>query len=446
MPKTRPVVFICNNCGNEFLRWSGKCSSCGSWNTLTEVRRSLKEKNSSSRPFSFEKAEAQILSSISATSLVRLKTGLAEFDRAIGGGFVPGQVVLLAGEPGIGKSTLLLQVAQFLSSPDKKVLYLTGEESPLQIKQRAERIGVSGEGIEMLATTALEEITELIESGKKDRAYPYCLLIIDSIQTLTSGDIAVSAGSVPQVKECARRLTLLAKKLNLPVIFIGHVTKEGDIAGPKVLEHIVDTVLYLEGERNLPFRLLKASKNRFGDPAEVGVFEMKEKGFSPVANPGEAFIAERGIGPGTVLTVVIAGNRPLLLEVQALVAKTSLSYPRRVATGFDYNRLLFLVAVAEKNLKLPLQGFDVYVNVTGGVKIEETAADLAVVLAIVSSFRSQPVKSQMVLFGEVGLTGEVRRVSLEERRAKEAKKLGFTSIISPESVKTIKEAVSRSLA
>ena len=345
------------------------------------------------------------------------------------------------------------------SSLEFRILYVAGEESPSQIKQRAERLGISGEGIEVVSTTDVEEIVDLIENSKLkiDKAggsknvsqlsIPnYQLIIVDSIQTLSLSDVASSAGSVAQVKECAKRLTNLAKEKGIPLIMIGHVNKEGDIAGPKVLEHVVDTVLYLEGERTLPFRLLRAVKNRFGDPSEVGVWQMEDKGFKEVTSPGAAFIKERGSGAGTVLTVALEGNRPLLLEIQALTAKTAFGYPRRSITGYDYNRLLFIVAVLQKHLRLPLQEVDIYVNVTGGIKISEPAADLAVALAIVSSYKNNPTKEHTVVFGEMGLTGEIRAVSLAERRKKEAEKLGFNRIIAFGTASTIKEAVLKALA
>lgn len=469
------VLFVCNSCGAEQLRWSGKCPSCSEWNSLVEFKTSSKSQSSNRRSQkSIGKAEVISLSSpdlqMGAYNL-RLKTGYSEFDRTLGGGFVGGQVVLLAGDPGIGKSTLLLQIAEAIhngqctmhktkgeklsiANCSLSILYVAGEESPSQIKQRAERLGISGEGIEIVSTTDVDEIVEIISSKRgplkgdplrNANVSNYQLLIVDSIQTLSLADVASSAGSVAQVKECAKRLTNLAKEKGLPLIMIGHVNKEGDIAGPKVLEHVVDTVLYLEGERTLPFRLLRAVKNRFGDPSEVGVWQMEDKGFKEVVSPGASFIKERGTGAGTVLTVALEGNRPLLLEIQALTGKTAFGYPRRSITGYDLNRLLFIVAVLQKHLKLPLQEVDIYVNVTGGIKISEPAADLAVALAVVSSYKNNPTKEHTVVFGEMGLTGEIRTVSLIERRKKEAEKLGFSRIIAPGTVSTIKEAVSKAL-
>lgn len=509
------VLFVCNSCGAEQLRWSGKCPSCSEWNSLVEFKTSTKSQ-SAKRKVQSGTGKTEIISLSSpdlqlSTYSLRLKTGYPEFDRTLGGGFVPGQVVLLAGDPGIGKSTLLLQIADAVckeqnpksqalnpkqtlnsngrnskrfgnsdlensnlfsaSSLEFRVLYVAGEESPSQIRQRAERLGISGEGIEVVSTTDVEEIIQLVEGGlgqklddrhdfvQGDRSQNsagsvrgrlaearFSLVIIDSIQTLSLADVASSAGSVAQVKECAKKLTGLAKEKGIPLIMIGHVNKEGDIAGPKVLEHVVDTVLYLEGERTLPFRLLRAVKNRFGDPSEVGVWQMEDKGFKEVVSPGAAFIKERGEGAGTVLTVVLEGNRPILLEIQALTAKTAFGYPRRSITGYDLSRLLFIVAVLQKHLKLPLQEVDIYVNVTGGIKISEPAADLAVALAVVSSYKNNPAKEHTVVFGEMGLTGEIRTVSLIERRKKEAEKLGFSRIIAPGTVGTIKEAVVKALA
>lgn len=457
------VLFVCNSCGAEQLRWSGKCPSCSEWNSLVEFKTSTKSP-SAKRKVQSGGGKAEVIS-LSSSDLqmeaynLRLKTGYSEFDRTLGGGFVPGQVVLLAGDPGIGKSTLLLQIADALSKNIKPqtILYVAGEESPSQIKQRAERLGISGEGIEIVTATDVDEIIEIISSKRgplaeqgdplgKAKVSNYQLVIVDSIQTLSLADVASSAGSVAQVKECAKRLTNLAKEKGIPLIMIGHVNKEGDIAGPKVLEHVVDTVLYLEGERTLPFRLLRAVKNRFGDPSEVGVWQMEEKGFKEVTSPGATFIRERGSGAGTVLTVALEGNRPLLLEIQALTGKTAFGYPRRSITGYDLNRLLFIVAVLQKHLKLPLQEVDIYVNVTGGIKISEPAADLAVALAIVSSYKNNPTKEHTVVFGEMGLTGEIRTVSLIERRKKEAEKLGFSRIIAPGTASTIKEAVVKALA
>ncbi len=438
------------------------------------------------------------------TTNYRLQTGYSEFDRTIGGGFVPGQVVLLAGDPGIGKSTLLLQVAEAIVESRSKnqelrvsgalirnskplILYVAGEESPLQIKQRAERLGINGAGIEVASITDVDEIVGLVNSkfetlnskqiqnpnskqipnslgqtvddrrsfvaGQTSRssggrlAEPrFSLVIIDSVQTLTVSDVASSAGSVAQVKICAQRLTQAAKELNLPVVLIGHVNKEGDIAGPKVLEHVVDTVLYLEGERALPFRILRAVKNRFGDPTEVGVWQMGERGFKQVTDPALTFLSEKGSGPGTAITAVMEGSRPMLVEVQALCVKTSFGYPRRTSIGFDLNRLFFLIAVLEKTLKLSLREMDIYVNVTAGVRVSDSSADLAVAVAIVGSVKSLALSKKTVVFGEVGLTGEIRSVSLSERRIKEAEKFGFKNVVCPERVSTLKEAVAGALS
>lgn len=434
MGKEGKTVFVCNSCGAEFLKWSGKCTACGEWNSLAEIKISAKSQSSKGKSRKrLSPVEAVSLSSIGSSVGLgeRLKSGYHEFDRTLGGGFVPGQVVLLAGEPGIGKSTLLLQIAERIG----KVLYVAGEESPTQIKNRAERLGISGGGIEIISATEVEEINSQLTVNN------YELIIVDSIQTLTTDDVASSAGSVAQVKECARRLTGAAKEANLPVILVGHVNKEGEIAGPKVLEHVVDTVLYLEGERTLPFRLLRAVKNRFGDPSEVGVWQMSERGFKEVKDPGLSFTAPRGLGAGTVLTVALEGNRPLLLEVQALTTKTAFGYPRRTAVGYDVNRLYFLIAVLEKHLRLTLQAQDIYVNVTGGLSIEEPAADLAVALAIISSFKNSLLKKGTVAFGEVGLTGELREGGLTERRRREAERLGFKNVVSPTTCPTLRAAV-----
>ncbi len=482
MPKTN-TAYVCQTCAGQFPKWSGKCPGCGEWNALVETVVSTSKVSTRGRSTSGGKLRNGLsgqvlrLSEVQLSSTDRLKTGIDEFDRVLGtsstgsgqGGFVPGQVVLLAGEPGIGKSTLLLQVAEKVGSAgelgirnkglgneksdsstiirnskfDIPVLYIAGEESPEQIKIRAQRLGTLSTNIEVATETDVDVITQLLlndKTGKNGRHY--ALVIVDSVQTLTTLDLASVPGSVAQVRECAFRLTHAAKDSNTPLILVGHINKEGDIAGPKVLEHLVDTVLYLEGERTGSFRLLKAIKNRFGDPTEVGVFKMEEKGFTEVADPG-SLLLETGSGGrvGSVVCATLEGNRPLMLEVQALTGKSVFNYPRRAATGYDLNRLYFILAVLEKYAGLSLSSSDVYINVAGGVPAESPAADLAIALAVVSCLKNAPLPEKTLVFGEVGLSGEVRHVTQEGRREKEGKRLGYRKIIGPNQVRSIKEAI-----
>jgi len=368
----------------------------------------------------------QKLSSVKHIEKNRLKSGIVEFDRVMGGGIVPGSVTLLAGDPGIGKSTLLMHVLSPIGG-----LYVSGEESSEQIKLRAKRMGIDGENITVLAETVLEGITEALS---KNTDFP--LVVIDSIQTIASNELDGMAGSVGQIRYSAETLVTFAKSKGIPIIIIGHVTKEGEIAGPKVLEHMVDTVLYLEGERYQDARILRTLKNRFGAVEEVGIFEMKENGLKEIANPSEIFLQDRVKNvPGSVVTVIMEGTRPLLVEIQALVVPSQIPIPRRVANGFDYNRLQLLIAILQKRLGLPLGSSDVFVNVSGGLKLTERAADLAVAAAIISSAKNQPVDTKAIFFGEVGLLGEVRHVSQEERRGKEAKRLGFSTILTSTTTK-----------
>lgn len=361
----------------------------------------------------------------------RLKSGFNEFDRVMGGGIVPGSVTLLAGDPGIGKSTLLLHVLAKSGG-----LYVSGEESAEQIKLRAKRLGIEGKNIIVLPETDAASISSAIQSGER-----LPLVIVDSIQTLSSEDLAGMAGSVGQIRHCAEILIEVAKGTGVPVMIIGHVTKEGTIAGPKVLEHMVDTVLYLEGERFANARILRTFKNRFGAIEEVGIFEMNEQGLKEVPNPSALFLQDRVKNvPGSGITVVMEGTRPILVEIQALAVPSQLAMPRRVANGIDYNRLQLIVAILTKRLSIPLGTSDVFVNVSGGMKIEEPAADLAVALAILSSFKNKPIDPKTAVFGEVGLLGEVRSVGSAERRAKEARRLGFTTILSPKTVRNLSSA------
>lgn len=434
-PKT---VYVCQSCGLESPRWEGRCPSCGGWNSLVEtvakIRSSVVGKSSLSP------VKAQRLADLSALELKHFPSGISEFDRTVGGGLVSGEVILLAGEPGIGKSTLLLQLLKGFGGLGGDVVFVCGEESPLQVKSRALRLGVLPQNLVLYPETNVDLLKEYLEIT------PPALVIVDSIQTLVTEDLGGAAGSIGQVRECAFRLTQLAKKLGFPLILVGHVTKEGGVAGPKVLEHLVDAVLSLEGDSRQIFRILRVIKNRFGPIFEVGVFEMTPNGLFGVDNPSDRFLEERLEGsPGSVVTVLLEGLRPVLLEVQALVTATSFGFPRRTASGFSLNRLLLLLAVIEKSLGLKLQGYDVYVNIAAGLEANETAADLAVCLAIVSSLRGVPFLPQAVALGEVGLSGEIRRIPQESRRLEEAKRLGYLKAICPGEFKTLRQAVAQSL-
>ncbi len=419
--------FVCQQCGYVSPSYLGKCPNCGEWNTLVEQ---IEVKSQSSKIKSqSQKSKAPVrLIEVEAAATNRIPTGIAEMDRCLGGGVVPGAAILLAGEPGIGKSTLLLELA---SRWPGSVMYVAGEESAGQIKIRAQRLGIKAENVSLLEETDVDEIV-----GRLRDLSPLSLVIVDSIQTLTTGDLSGTAGSVGQVRESAGRLISLAKANRMPLFLVGHVTKEGAIAGPKILEHAVDTVLDMEGERTGNLRLLRAVKNRFGATDEVGVFEMKDTGLSPVTDLN-GLVDIHGTEPGSCLTVALEGTRPMVLEVQGLSASTPLPSPRRVANGIDYPRLQMIVAVLQKRLNIPLYKEDIYVNVSGGIKIEEPAADLAVALAILSSFRGKPLPPKTVAFGELDLLGNVRRVNSLEKRLKEAKKLGFTNIVSPENLRSL---------
>ncbi|MFH0749697.1 MAG: DNA repair protein RadA [Candidatus Gottesmanbacteria bacterium] len=409
--------YVCQQCSAEFPQWYGKCPSCGEWNTLVETVKESETASHASKRF-VSQSTPQKLSEVKHIEKNRLKCGLAEFDRVMGGGIVPGSVTLLAGDPGIGKSTLLLHVLSPIGG-----MYISGEESGEQIKLRAKRMGIDGENIMVFSETVLEGITEALI--KKN---PQGLVIVDSIQTISSNNLDGMAGSVGQIRYCAEELVTFAKSRGVPILIIGHVTKEGEIAGPKVLEHMVDTVLYLEGERYADARILRTLKNRFGPVEEVGIFEMKENGLKEIDNPSEIFLQDRVKNvPGSVITVIMEGTRPLLVEIQALVVPSQIPIPRRVANGFDYNKLQLLTAILQKRLGLPLGTSDVFINVNGGLKLTEPAADLAVALAIISSYKNISIDSKTIVFGEVGLLGEIRRVGQEERRMKEAKRLGFVT-------------------
>ncbi|OGC46459.1 DNA repair protein RadA [candidate division WWE3 bacterium RIFCSPHIGHO2_12_FULL_38_15] len=441
-------VYICQNCEYETSKWVGQCPNCGEWNTMVETAYSKsstsRNKNASglgrSSSAKFRSATQTKLTPLSQVSLdktKRLSSSLKEFDRVLGGGFVPGHVVLLAGDPGIGKSTLLTQISSRMKN--SKVLYVCGEESAAQIRIRSERMGYSGENLYMLPENNVDEICQILES-RDDIA----LAIIDSIQTLYSEDLTGMAGSVGQVRGSAQKLTDTAKKTGMPVILVGHVTKEGTVAGPKVLEHIVDTVLYLEGDSQHLFRVLKTTKNRFGPISEAGIFEMQEAGMREVENPSELFLSQKvEAAVGSCVTVVMEGFRPILFEIQALTLITKFGNPRRTASGFSVNRLQVLLAIIEKSLNLNLSSYDVYLNVAGGLKVNEYAADLAVCLAVISSVKNKPLPSNVAAFGECGLLGEIRGVSYQQKREKEAQKLGYAKVINPQNSKTLGQAISQ---
>ncbi len=432
--------FVCQQCSFASPQWYGKCPQCGTWNSLVETVEEEVKSIKSGATGPRHSIQVVKLSEVKHIEKNRLKSSFEEFDRVMGGGVVPGSVTLLAGDPGIGKSTLLLHVIARTGG-----LYVSGEESAEQVKLRAKRLGIPGENIRILAETNVESILSVVQGndwkGKGVGTTPSSLVVIDSIQTLFSEELEGMPGSVGQIRHSAELLIESAKRHGVPIFIIGHVTKEGAIAGPKVLEHMVDTVLYLEGERFANARILRTLKNRFGAIEEVGIFEMGDGGLKEIDNPSEIFLKDRVKNvPGSVVTVVLEGTRPILLEMQALVVASQLAIPRRVGNGFDYNRLQLLTAILQKRLNIPLGTFDIFVNVSGGMKVSEPAGDLAVSLAILSSFKNIPSGSHTAVFGEVGLLGEVRMVASSERRIKEAKRLGFTTVISPQTVKTLKQA------
>ena len=422
------VKYICSNCGYESLKWQGKCPQCEEWNTFSEE---FVEAKKSAKKQKVKDENIFKLSEVNEHEDIRIKTGIAEFDRVLGGGLILGSVVLVGGDPGIGKSTLVMQAA---SSTKAKVLYVTGEESVKQINLRAKRLKVDEENIFILSETDVDIITSAIDKVKPE------VVIIDSIQTMQKPDFENAPGTVTQIRECTNYLMQLAKTLNFSVILIGHVTKEGFIAGPKVLEHIVDTVLQFEGEKNYSYRILRAQKNRFGNTNEIGIFEMHEDGLTEVKNPSQIFLSERNEDvTGAVVTASIEGSRPVLLEVQALVTPTNFGNPQRVTTGFDYRRLSILLAVLEKRAGMRLSAHNVFLNIAGGLKIDEPAIDLAVCTAVASSLKNKPAKNNFVVLGEVGLGGEIRSVGHIEKRIQEAEKLGFENVIIPQNnVKSIK--------
>lgn len=415
-------IFICAQCGYESAKWQGKCPSCEEWNSFTEE---IIKPASEKKPHTTVQSKLYTLSTIDSDKEVRFSTGLSELNRVLGGGIVNGSLILLSGDPGIGKSTLLLQICEFLTK-ENKVLYVSGEESAHQLKIRARRLGVKSEELLILCETDAEIIASQISSQKPN------IVIIDSIQTMNIPEIPSSPGSITQVRECTNLFMRMAKGHDISIILVGHVNKDGNIAGPKVLEHIVDTVLYFEGERNLTYRILRAAKNRFGSTNEIGVFDMGSHGLCEVENPSAAMISGRPIGAsGTCVSCFIEGSRPILAEIQGLATPTGFGNPRRMSTGFDYNRMSMLIAILEKRAGYFLGNMDCYINIVGGLRADEPAADLAVALALVSSLKDKVINKNVAAFGEIGLAGEIRAISNCEQRVLEAKRLGFTRCIIP---------------
>lgn len=421
-------VFFCTECGNETGKWFGRCPACGAWNTIVEAPSApsgnAAAKSAAVKIAGTRRSVPKPVSQLDDEEEIRFSTGMAEMDRVLGGGAVRGSLVLVGGAPGIGKSTLLLQICGNI--PDAKILYVTGEESQRQLKMRSQRLGVSSDELFVLAETDINAVTQSVEDLKPD------ILIIDSVQTMYNNDIASAPGSIGQVKDCTMAVMQLAKTMNITAFVIGHVNKEGAIAGPKVLEHMVDCVLYFEGDRHTSYRMLRCVKNRYGSTNEIGVFEMRDRGLYEVENPSMMLLSGRPVNvSGTCVACAMEGSRPLLAEVQGLVSPTGFGNPRRMTTGFDYNRLSLLLAVLEKREGYFFANLDAYVNVVGGLRLDEPASDLPVALALVSSLKDTPVPEGVVAFGEIGLAGEIRSVSQAEARISEAARLGFTRIILP---------------
>ncbi|MDR0314763.1 MAG: DNA repair protein RadA [Oscillospiraceae bacterium] len=433
------TVFICNECGYENPKWHGKCPSCGQWDSMTEEVRTFKNSSSKSNS-AYIPASAKNLYTIKSDEEQRYKTGMSEFDRVLGGGLVKGSLVLLSGDPGIGKSTILLQICDKIGG-DEQILYVSGEESASQIKLRADRLHVTTSNLFIMCETEVFGIVDYIKTQKPD------IVIIDSIQTMNITELSSSSGSITQVRESTNLFMRTAKELSIPIIIVGHVNKDGNIAGPKVLEHIVDAVLYFEGERHLSYRLLRAIKNRYGSTNEIGVFEMLDSGLEQVTNPSLTLISGRPKNtPGTCVACVMEGSRPILAEVQGLVTPTGFGNPRRMATGFDYNRMSMLIAVLEKRDGYFFGNMDTYVNVVGGLRLNEPASDLSVTLALISSFKDVSILDDVLAFGEIGLTGEVRAVNSCEQRIKEAARLGFKKCVIPkDNFKSISTAVKKEI-
>ena len=425
MAKAKKSIYFCQNCGHEESKWLGQCPMCREWNTFVEEKVTVSKGTAAKN--TVREAEVVTLSSVSTDQEDRMQTEIEDLERVLGGGVVPGSLVLVGGDPGIGKSTLLLQVCKRLSDQGRKVLYISGEESLKQIKLRANRMGTFSDHLLLLCETNLETIRQVIE-----REHP-AVAVIDSIQTMYSEEVTAAPGSVSQVREATNTLMQIAKGLNITIFIVGHVTKEGTVAGPRVLEHMVDTVLYFEGDRHASYRILRGVKNRFGSTNEIGVFEMRETGLEEVPNPSEYMLNGRPEdASGSVVACSMEGTRPILMEIQALVCRSNFGMPRRTAAGTDYNRVNLLMAVLEKRVGLPLSNYDAYINIAGGIRMNEPAIDLGIVMAIVSSYKNQSISPGTIVFGEVGLSGEVRAVSMPEQRVAEARKLGFKTCIMPQ--------------
>ena len=432
MAKAAKTIYVCSQCGYESPKWYGRCPECGEWNTFSEEMRQAPAKAPSASvplgsvaPAGYNPNDIMKLEDVDSNDEVRYHTGISELDRVLGGGIVRGSLVLLGGDPGIGKSTLLLQICEYLGK-EQKILYVSGEESRAQVKLRANRLGVSTENLTLASMTDLENVVHAILQTEPD------IVMVDSIQTMNFAAVSSSSGSVSQVRECTQILARVAKNEEISIFLVGHVNKDGAIAGPKVLEHIVDAVLYFEGERHLSYRILRAVKNRYGSTNEIGVFEMTTEGLHQVENPSMMLLSGRPSNvSGTCVACVIEGSRPILAEVQALVSKTSFGTPRRMSTGFDYNRTALLIAVLEKRAGYFFGNLDTYINVVGGLRLDEPAADLPISLALISSLLDKPIDDDVIAFGEIGLAGEIRAISNVEARVKEAQRLGFQKCLLP---------------
>ncbi|MDH3883673.1 MAG: DNA repair protein RadA [Desulfobacterales bacterium] len=428
MKKSAKTIYSCQTCGYQTPKWMGKCPDCGTWDSIVEERAAAGSFLNGGRALTKAQTAPVAIDSIELEKESRLLTDIREFDRVLGGGLVPGTLVLIGGDPGIGKSTLMLQVLYGLANQGHKVLYISGEESNRQIRLRSQRLDTISSELMVVSEVEIEPILAMIQSVQPR------VVVIDSIQTMYNAELASAPGSVSQVRESTVRLMMMAKKSGIPTLLVGHVTKDGAIAGPKLLEHMVDTVLYFEGDRNHIFRILRAVKNRFGSTNEIGVFEMKDQGLDEVANPSAVFLSERPANaPGSAVTASMEGTRPILVELQALASSTSFGTPRRTILGLDPNRVALLAAVMEKQLGMHLMGYDIFMNVAGGVKVIEPAVDMAIVSAIASSFLDKPVSNGTVVLGEVGLTGEVRAIGQVDARVAEAKKMGFKRCLVPDS-------------
>jgi DNA repair protein RadA/Sms len=425
--KSAKIIYCCQACGYQTPKWMGKCPDCGTWDSIVEERATVGPFRNAARVTTSQQTAPVPIDTIELEKENRLLTGIQEFDRVLGGGLVPGTLVLVGGDPGIGKSTLMLQALYGLANQGHKVLYISGEESNQQIRLRSQRLMTVSSELMVVAEVEIDTILAMIQTVQPR------VVVIDSIQTMYSAELTSAPGSVSQVRESTVRLMLMAKKTGIPIFLVGHVTKEGAIAGPKLLEHMVDTVMYFEGDRNHIFRILRAVKNRFGSTNEIGVFEMKDQGLDEVANPSAVFLAERPANaPGSAVTASMEGTRPILVELQALASSTSFGTPRRTILGLDSNRVALLAAVMEKQLGMHLMGYDIFMNVAGGVKVIEPAVDLAIVSAIASSFLDKPIADGTIVLGEVGLTGEVRAIGQVDTRVAEAGKMGFNRCMVPQ--------------